>query len=63
MGSELNVARRAVEQTKPDTTFQLFDLNAQARRSDEKRLGRPSEVVMLRDESESAQLLGSHFHY
>ena len=57
------MARRAVEQSEPDATFQLFDQHAQPRWRDEQRFGRAGEIVMLRRETESAQLPRTDFHY
>jgi hypothetical protein len=60
---QLDVTRRAVEQSEPDATFQLFDQHAQARRRDEERFGSAREIVMLSRETECAQLPGTDFHY
>ena len=60
---QFDVTCRAVEQPESDATFQLFDQHAQAGWRDEKRFGSTREIVMLRCETESAQLPGADFHY
>ena len=53
---EAHLARRPIEQAKPELAFQLFDHHAQARRRDEERARGPRERVVLGDEQERAQL-------
>jgi hypothetical protein len=47
MRRQLYVARGSIEQSKPNTAFQLLDQNAQSRWRDEKSFGRTREITVL----------------
>ena len=53
---EAHLARRPIEQAKPELAFQLSDHHAQARRRDEERARGTRERMVLGDEQKRAKL-------